>query len=100
MNDTRTGTVSEAGNESVMEHVDGNAVAGALSLALGREATMIVLECAECGNRHRVAETKVYLRCPGMVIRCPECLACEFVLLDRPQRLRLVLMSVRSLDLS
>ncbi|MCF6523145.1 DUF6510 family protein [Streptomyces sp. JJ36] len=81
-------------------HVDGNAVAGAMSLVLGREATTIVLECAGCGNRHRVAETRVYLRCPGMVVRCPACSACEAVLVDRPHgRLQLTLMSVRTLEL-
>lgn len=80
--------------------VDGNAVAGALSLALGREASMILLECAECGDRHRVAETRVYLRCPGLVVRCPACSACEAVIVDRPRgRLRLTLMSVRTLEL-
>lgn len=80
-------------------YVDGNAVAGAMSLALGREATAIVLECADCGNRHRVAETRVYLRCPGMVVRCPACEACEVLLVDRPDRLRLMLMSIRSMEL-
>lgn len=80
-------------------HVDGNAVAGAMSLVLGREATTITLECAECGDRHRVAETRVYLRCPGMVVRCPACSACEVLLIDRPRRLQLTLMSVRTLQL-
>lgn len=80
-------------------HVDGNAVAGALSLVLGREATTIVLECAECGDRHRVAEIRVYLRCPGMVMRCPACSACEALLVDRPHRLQLTLMSIRTLHL-
>ncbi|MGW2239657.1 DUF6510 family protein [Streptomyces sp. NPDC001759] len=80
-------------------YVDGNAVAGAMSLALGRDATTIVLECAECGHRHRVAESRVYLRCPGMVVRCPACSACEVLLVDRPRRLQLTLMSVRTLGL-
>ncbi|MFE9174477.1 MULTISPECIES: DUF6510 family protein [Streptomyces] len=80
-------------------YVDGNAVAGAMSLALGRDATTIVLQCAECGDRHRVAETRVYLRCPGMVVRCPACSACEVLLVDRPRRLQLTLMSIRMLEL-
>ncbi|MBT2393588.1 MULTISPECIES: DUF6510 family protein [Streptomyces] len=80
-------------------HVDGNAIAGAMSLVLGREATMIVLQCAECGDRHRVAETRVYLRCPGMVVRCPACSACEVLLVDRPHRLQLTLMSIRLMEL-
>jgi hypothetical protein len=80
-------------------HVDGNAVAGALSLVLGREASTIVLECAACGDRHRVAETRVYLRCPGMVVRCPACSECEALLVDRPRGLQLTLMSIRTLQL-
>jgi hypothetical protein len=80
-------------------HVDGNAVAGAMSLALGRDATTIVLECAGCGDRHRVAETRVYLRCPGIVVRCPACSACEVVLVDRSHRLQLTLMSTRTMEL-
>ena len=80
-------------------YVDGNAVAGAMSLALGRDATTFVLQCAECGDRHCVAETRVYLRCPGMVVRCPACSACEVLLVDRPRRLQLILMSIRMLEL-
>lgn len=82
-----------------MEHVDGNAITGALSLTLGREATTITLQCAACGDRHRVAEARVYLRCPGMVVRCPACGECELVLVDRTPRLQLTLMTVRSLEL-
>lgn len=80
--------------------MDGNAVSGALSLALGREASTITLVCGSCGDRHRVAEAKVYLRCPGMVVRCPACAACEIVVVDRPRRLQLTLMDLRSLELT
>ncbi|MBC8092913.1 MAG: hypothetical protein H7Y15_13440 [Pseudonocardia sp.] len=83
-----------------MSHVDGNAVSGALSLALGRDASTITLVCGACGDRHRVAETRVYLRCPGMVLRCPACEACEIVLVDRGRRLQLTLMDLRGLELT
>ncbi len=36
-------------------HVDGNAVLGALSLALGTNAGAAALTCAACGNHHAVA---------------------------------------------
>ena len=84
----------------VVNHVDGNAVRGALSLALEREASTITLVCRTCGDRHRVAQTRVYLRCPGTVIRCPVCEACEIVLVERPRRLQLTLMDLRSLELT
>ncbi len=93
------GPATGAGSEPSMEHVDGNAIAGALSLALGREATAITLQCAACGDRHLVAETRVYLRCPGMVVRCPACGECELVLVDRTPRLQLTLVTIRSLEL-
>jgi hypothetical protein len=82
-------------------HVDGNAVSGALSLAIGRDASAITLVCGTCGDRHPVAETRVYLRCPGMVLRCPACGACEIVLVDRPRgRLQLTLVDLRSMEMT
>ena len=91
---------AEPGGVVTVHYVDGNAISGALSLALGREAATITLECAGCGDRHRVAETRVYLRCPGQVIRCPSCEMCEIVLVDRPGRLQLTLVGLRRMDFS
>jgi hypothetical protein len=80
-----------------VNHVDGNAVRGALSLALEREASTIMLACRTCGDRDRVAQTRVYLRSPGTVICSP---ACEIVLVERPRRLQLTLMDLRSQELT
>ncbi|MGI9599483.1 MAG: DUF6510 family protein, partial [Acidimicrobiales bacterium] len=60
-----------------MSYVDGNAVIGALSLALGADTATAGVVCAACGHDHPVAEAQVYLRCPGMVIRCPSCTNAE-----------------------
>ena len=70
-----------------MTHVDGNAVLGALSLALGMDASDAEGECARCGHDHHLAQTHVYLRNPGMVMRCPNCGGAELVMVEIQHRL-------------
>jgi len=72
-----------------MTHVDGNALAGALALAFGREMTTAEGVCAACGAGHQLAEAHVFLRCPGMVMRCPNCSAVELVLIEIEHQIRL-----------
>jgi hypothetical protein len=54
-------------------HVDGNAVAGDFAEVLGFDATTATLTCAGCGRVGVFAETHVYNRAPGIVVRCPGC---------------------------
>ena len=49
--------------------LDGNAIAGLLSDVFGTEMTTAAGECASCGADGPVAETVVYLRAPGAVVR-------------------------------
>ena len=56
-----------------MDGLDGNAIAGLLSDVFGAEMTTAVCECASCGAGGPVAETVVYLRAPGTVVRCRTC---------------------------
>ena len=79
------------------DHVDGNAVIGALSLALGTDLAQGWLECAGCGDIHEVARTLVYLRCPGMVLRCPGCGDVEVVVVEIRHRLTATLSGVAAL---
>lgn len=65
-----------------MSHVDGNAMIGALSLAMGTDVADAGGVCAGCGHDHRLAEARVYLRCPGMVMCCPNCAGTEIVLVE------------------
>jgi transcription elongation factor Elf1 len=78
-------------------HVDGNAAIGALSLALGTDVGAGTLECAGCGNTHEIARTHVYLRCPGMVLRCPGCGAVEVVVVEIRHRLTATLSGIAAL---
>ena len=55
------------------EGLDGNAIAGRLFEVFGGEMTTAIGECAHCGARGPVAETVVYLRAPGTVVRCRSC---------------------------
>ena len=54
-------------------HVDGNAAAGAFAEVLGFDVTTATLTCAGCGCVAAFAESHVYHRAPGIVVRCPCC---------------------------
>jgi len=53
--------------------LDGNAAAGAFSAALGVDASMIDIVCAECGYRAPFAEERAYLDGPGTTLCCQRC---------------------------
>lgn len=80
-------------------HLDGNVAIGALSLALGADTSRAALVCAACGHDHPVAEAIVYLRCPGIVIRCPNCTKAEIVLVEIEHRFVLTISGIARLEL-
>jgi hypothetical protein len=55
------------------QYVDVNAAAGELSRVFAFDVTTATGECAGCGRTAVFAEARVYLRAPGMVVRCPGC---------------------------
>lgn len=57
----------------IREGLDGNAIAGLLFDVFGAEMTTSTGECASCGASGPLAETDVYLRAPGAVVRCRVC---------------------------
>jgi phage FluMu protein Com len=63
--------------------VDGNAAAGALFEAYGREMTLVVATCTACGRAGPLAETVAYLQAPGVVLRCRRCNAVLIVAVSR-----------------
>jgi len=81
-----------------VSYVDGNAIIGALSLATGTDVSLADIVCGACGHRHRVAQAHVYLRCPGMVIRCPSCTATEIVLVEIDHHIQLTVSNVATID--
>ena len=54
-------------------YLDGNAAAGELSRIFAVDITSAEGQCANCGARKRFAETRLYVRCPGLVARCALC---------------------------
>ena len=56
-----------------MERLDGNAIGGLLGEIFGAEMTTASRVCLTCGARGVVAEVHVYVRAPGIVVRCPGC---------------------------
>ena len=56
-----------------MDELDGNAIGGLLQEVFGTEMTASVGTCATCGATGPVAQTVVYLRAPGIVVRCRTC---------------------------
>ncbi|OBH65003.1 hypothetical protein A5685_19955 [Mycobacterium colombiense] len=54
-------------------HVDGNAAAGAFAEVLGFDVTTAMLTCGKCCRTGAFAESHVYQRGPGIVVRCACC---------------------------
>jgi hypothetical protein len=54
-------------------YVDGNAAAGAFAEVLGFDVTTAMLTCGKCCSTGAFAESHVYHRAPGIVVRCPRC---------------------------
>src|SRR3954449_10599823 len=65
--------IEEEGIMTQPTHVDGNAAAGAFADGLGFDVTTATLTCAGCGRVGVFAESHVYHRAPGLVVRCPGC---------------------------
>lgn len=53
--------------------VDGSAVGGMLAAAFGVEMTAAPGQCAHCHTVSVVGAMRVYMRGPGVVLRCPAC---------------------------
>jgi hypothetical protein len=62
--------------------LDGNAIAGSLVAAFGREMTTAIGVCSHCGARSALAELRVYVGGPGAVGRCRSCDSLLMVIVD------------------
>jgi hypothetical protein len=58
-----------------MTALDGNAIGGLLQEIFGIDMTAAEAVCAVCGTAGPLAQTVVYLRVPGTVVRCRTCSA-------------------------
>jgi hypothetical protein len=53
--------------------VDANAIGGMLEAVFGADVTASPGQCATCGTVSIVGTMRVYMRGPGVVVRCPAC---------------------------
>lgn len=84
MNDVLDGSAPD-GSALDSSALDGNAIGGLLREVFGTEMTTAAGTCATCGSTSLVAETLVYLRAPGAVMRCRACTAVLLVITRRGQ---------------
>lgn len=82
-------------NSPTPDYLDGNAAAGELSGIFAMDVTAAEGQCAHCGATRRFADAHLYMRCPGLVARCP---ACEHVLLRVANLQRRVLLDLRGMN--
>jgi hypothetical protein len=59
--------------ESSEMRVDGNAIAGALGEVFVFEMTAARIACEGCGTVEPIGAEHVYMRAPGIVVRCCHC---------------------------
>ena len=77
--------------------LDGNAIAGTMTEIFGSEMTTVVAACAGCGSTGLLAETLVYVRAPGVVVRCRHCQSVLLVVVERRDRYCVDIQGVASL---
>jgi Family of unknown function (DUF6510) len=82
-----------------MERLDGNAIGGVLGEIFGREMTVAVGVCGSCGATGPVAELHVYMRAPGIVVRCSTCESVLLKIVQSDRRTWLDLRGIRSLQI-
>ena len=82
-----------------MERLDGNAIGGVLTEVFGREMTIAVGVCGSCGATGPVAELHVYMRAPGIVVRCPGCESVLLRIVQSERRTWLDLSGLRSMQI-
>lgn len=65
--------------------VDGNAIGGVLEELFGVDVTATAEQCASCGTVSVVGTLRVYLRGPGIVVRCPACAEVVLRIVETPR---------------
>ncbi|HEY7176157.1 MAG TPA: DUF6510 family protein [Micromonosporaceae bacterium] len=82
------------------QHVDGNALGGALREVFAIDVTSAMGRCAGCGTVGAVATTRVYARAPGAVARCPSCGQVVMRVIEAPGRMFLDLRGLSFLEIA
>jgi hypothetical protein len=69
--------------------VDANAIAGLLVSIFGREVTALQERCVYCGTVSVVGTLRVYMRGPGVIVRCPACAEVVLRIVETPAGTRI-----------
>ena len=83
-----------------MTHLDGNAAAGELADLFSVEMTAALVTCAHCGATGAVGSALLYGQRPGLVLRCPACLAMLACITHTRDRVLVDMGGVRLLQVS
>ena len=84
--------------ESDAMRVDGNAIAGILDEVFVRDMTAVPIACGGCGKVEPIGAEHVYVRAPGIVMRCCHCDGLLLVVSHIRETYRLGLGGARSLE--
>jgi Zn finger protein HypA/HybF involved in hydrogenase expression len=79
--------------------LDGNAIGGELLELFGVEMTIATGVCAGCRAVEQVARLDVYVRAPGIVVRCPHCDSVLMRIVRGRDRVWLDLSGVRTIEI-
>lgn len=80
--------------------VDANAIAGLLMTVFEREVTEMEERCGHCGTVSVVGTLRVYMRGPGVVVRCPACADVVLRIVETPGGLRVDLSGATHLSVA
>lgn len=80
--------------------LDGNVAGGPLQAFFSVDITAAIGECDHCGQTGRIAETRVYLQAPGIVVRCRGCEGVLLRVVEGPGRAWLDMRGLRTLQVS
>jgi hypothetical protein len=79
--------------------LDGNALGGMMLELFGREMTTTTASCRFCGAVEKMASVDVYMRAPGVVVRCRTCGNVLMKIVQSPERTWLDLGGIRVMEL-
>jgi phage FluMu protein Com len=92
--------MSDETYETYEPFLDGNAAAGVLGEVFAVDVTAAVGRCAGCGRVGVLADTRVYVDAPGVVVRCVGCDSVLLRVVSGPDRRWIDLRGLAVLEIS
>jgi hypothetical protein len=82
------------------EALDGNAAAGRLAEIFSVDLTSARVTCRQCGSVRCLAESRAWVRGPGVTLRCLDCASVLGRLVRAPEAIWLELTGMTSVQIS